>query len=191
MSASHLRCFCLLVLAISSIGAHAQNPNTTRPKEFVVGISLDSNYARIADFLPMLRKSLVKDIPRRQKQVRVVAVDALPRDAASAAKTKGCDYLLQLSVLEITGAGVGVGFNTLPPSRDISPEEERSRRELQWVRIDYRLQSLEGEGLNEEGIDHVLYAEYPSGWNSSAFETTVIRAVTRVAVATLDNLPRK
>lgn len=45
--------------------------------------------------------------------------------------------------------------------------------------------------MNEEGIDHVLYAEYPSGWNSSAFESTVIRAVTRVAVASLDKLPKK
>jgi hypothetical protein len=186
----HLRKLCLLafVIAGASMGVGAQNP-AKQPKEFVVGISLDSNYARIADFLPMLRKSLVKDIPRRQKQVRAVAVDALPGDARSGAKTKGCDYLLQLSVLEITGAGVG--FSTLTPSRDISPEEERERRELQWVRIDYRLQSLKGEGLNEEGIDHVRHAEYPSGWNSSAFETTVIRAVTRVAVASLDKLPKK
>jgi len=189
MPNSHLRrVFLLALLIAASTGASAQNP-ATQPKEFIVGITLDSNYTRIADFLPILSKSLVKDIPRRQKHVRAVVLDAAPEDAASAAKAMGCGYLLQLSVLEISGGGVG--FNTGTPSHDISPEEERERRELQWVRIDYRLQSLQGDGLSEDGMDHVLYTEYPSGWNNTAFETTLMRSVTRVAVATLDKLPKK
>lgn len=55
--------FCLLtfVIAIASLGAGAQNATAKRPKEFIVGISLDSNYARITDFLPALRDSLLKD----------------------------------------------------------------------------------------------------------------------------------
>lgn len=65
------RCgYCLLtfVIAIANLGAVAQNGTAKLPKEFIVGISLDSNYARITDFLPALRDSLLKDIPRRQKQ---------------------------------------------------------------------------------------------------------------------------
>jgi hypothetical protein len=180
----------LLVLLVSgAVGVSGQAAPQQQPKEVVVGISLDSNYARIADFLPSLRDSLVKTLPKRRKQVRTIAIDAPPQNAAAAARTQACDYLLQLSVQEIRG--VGVGFSTFKPSPDISPEEERERRELDWVRVDYRLRSLKNDDLDIADIDHVRYADIPSGWNPTAFETTVFRTVTRVAVSTLNKLPKR
>jgi len=185
-------CFgvCFLTLAILSLGASAQNQAVKQAKELVVGVSLDSNYARIADFLPVLRESVVKAIPQRRKQVRAVALNVSPQDAAEAARTKGCDYLLQLSVVEVHG--VAVDFNTRQFSQNISPDEARERQELGWVRIDYHLQSLKDDDVDVQDIDHVRYAEYPSGWNNTSFQTSVIHAVTRVAVFTLhNNLPKK
>lgn len=184
--------FCLLCLAIAiaSLAATAQNGQAQRPKEFNVCIGLDSHYARIEGFLPALAKSLLKNIPRQQKQVRVVAAGVEPGDAAAAAKAKGCDYLLQLSVLEVSGVGGAFSTGTFA-APDISPAKERERHELDWVRIDYRLRSLHDNALDVDGIDRVRFLEYPSAWDANAFETTVIRAVTRVAVASLDNLPKK
>jgi hypothetical protein len=179
----------LLTLATVSLGASAQNQNMKQVKELVVGVTLDSNYARITDFLPVLRDAVVKAIPDRKKQIRAVALNVSPQDAAEVARTKGCDYLLQLSVVEVHGAAVD--FSTRQFSQEISPDEARERRELQWVRIDYHLQSLKDDDVDVQDIDHVRYAEYPSGWNNMSFQTTVIHAVNRVAVFTLNNLPKK
>jgi len=176
-----------LVLA-ASIGLEAQGSNTQQRKESVVGIVLDSNYARIANFLPRLRSSLAKSIPHRLKEIRVVALDSSVEDADDAAKAKSCDYLLLMNVLEISGGAVG--SSTRLPSPHISPEEERERRELGWVRIDYRLKSLGESGFNESDSDYVRFLDYPTSWDASGFETTVFRSVTRVALATVDKLPR-
>ena len=80
------------------VAAAAQTPSTPQSKEMVVGLSLYSNYARIADFLPRLRDSLVK---QHRKQVRLVALDGNPQDAEDEAKDKACEYLLQLNVLAV------------------------------------------------------------------------------------------
>jgi hypothetical protein len=62
-----------------AFAAAAQTSNTLQSKEMVVGLSLDSNYVRIADFLPRLRDSLVK---QHRKQFRLVALDGNPRRVA-------------------------------------------------------------------------------------------------------------
>jgi hypothetical protein len=151
-----------------AVVAAAQTSNMQQSKEMVVGLNLDSNYVRIADFLPRLRDSLVQ---QHRKQVRLVALDGNPQDAEDLAKDKACEYLLQLDILEITGGGVaystllqldileitggGVAYSTDLPKRTMSPEEERERRELGWVRVDYKLQSLKGDGVNVSDIDIV------------------------------------
>ena len=76
-------------------------------------------------------------------------------------------------------------------THSMSPEEERERRELSWVRIDYQLQSLKGDGTNTHDMDIVRYLDYPTVWDASAFETTVFRTVTRVTNASLSKLPKK
>ncbi len=182
------RLLLLFVIAVTSPEVSAQNANPAPSKQFTVGINVDSNWARITAFLPALRSSLLKDVPRRQKQVRTVAVDVPPASAIDTAKAKGCDYLLQLNVLE--GSGPGVGASTFPLSADMSPEDARERSELAWVWIAYRLQSLKGNGLDVKDRDYIHYGEYPIGWDAMAFESTVIRATSRVAVETLNSLPK-
>jgi hypothetical protein len=176
-----------LMLA-GSAGLAAQNSAPQQRKELVIGVVLDSNYARIANFLPRLRNSLVKTVPHRRKDVRLVALDSSVQDAEDMVKAKSCDYLLQMNVLEITGGGIG--FSTRLPSRDISPEEERERRELGWVRIDYRLKALGDADFNDADTDYVRFLDYPTSWDALAFETTVFRSVTRVAQAIIDRLPK-
>jgi hypothetical protein len=169
-----------------AVVAAAQTSNMQQSKEMVVGLNLDSNYVRIADFLPRLRDSLVQ---QHRKQVRLVALDGNPQDAEDLAKDKACEYLLQLDILEITGGGVA--YSTDFPKRTMSPEEERERRELGWVRVDYKLQSLKGDGVNVSDIDIVRYLDYPTSWDAAAFETTVFRTVTRVTNSTLGKLPKR
>lgn len=181
-----------LVVATTATSACAQSSTSKRPKEAVVGIALDSNYARIADYLPSLRNSLVKTLSKPKKHVKAVPIDAGHQDAVAAAQKKGCDYLLRLSVSEMTG--VGGGFSTFPRGRDpeqVSPEERREREELSWVVVNYRLRSLNHDDLDISDIDHVRYADLPIGWDPSSFETTIFRTVTRVAIWTVNQLPKK
>ena len=191
MSPLSLRQFCvsIFIIAAGAIGVTAQDakPNSSRPGENVVCLTLDSNYARIADFLPRMRDSLVKSIPKRRKQVQVVAIDSSPQNSIDVARSSGCDYLLQMKVAEVSGAGAGFSTRTVG---DGSPEEESGRRELEWVRIDYRLKSLKDDSVDMKDTDHVRYEDNLSGWNASAFETTVFRSVTRIAVGSLSNLPK-
>ncbi|HVZ18442.1 MAG TPA: hypothetical protein VG897_15085 [Terriglobales bacterium] len=180
----------VMLLAMTAVSASAQNAAAKNPKKYVVGLLLTSNYARIGDFLPQLTKDLVKKLPERRKQVQIVAIDASAKDPEELAKNKGCDYLLQLNVSEVTGVGVGAGFDT--PTRSFESEpEQRERRELDWVRIDYHLLSVNSDDLSVSDIDEIRYAERPSAWDAMAFESTVSRAVTRVAVASLGKLPKK
>lgn len=178
--------FCVIAISLT---VSAQNSDKPQSKETVVGIVLDSNYQRIADFLPRLTESLVKSTPKKGKQVRLMALASAPQDAEDSARARGCDYLLRMNVSEITGAGAGASFGR--QTHTMSPEEERERRELSWVRIDYRLQSLKGDGLNIDDMDVVRYLDYPSVWDATAFETTVFRTVTRVTNSTLGKLPKK
>jgi len=180
----------LLTLAVAAIpaAAHAQNVKAGTSAPSSVCVSLDSNYERIQAFLPSLAKSLKKDVPRQQKQVRVIAAGVEPGDPVEAARAKSCAYLLQLSVLETTG--VGGAFNSGSFARNSPPVEESERRELQFVRIDYRLRSLNSKELDVSDTDRVRYLEYPSTWDAAAFQTAVERATTRVAVASLNNLPK-
>jgi hypothetical protein len=188
MRSLRLKIILVGLVLVASIGLEAQSSTTQQKKESVVGVVLDSNYARIANFLPRLRASLAKTIPHRRKGLRIVALDSSVHDADDAAKAKSCDYLLLMNVLEMTGAGVG--YSTRLPSQGISPEEERERRELGWVRIDYRLKSVGESEFNESDTDYVRFLDYPTAWDASAFETTVFRSVTRVALASVDKLPK-
>lgn len=182
----------VLVVATTASSAYAQSSTSKKPKEAVVGIVLDSNYARIAEYLPSLRDSLVKTLSKPKKHVKAVPIDAGPQDAVAAAQKKGCDYLLRLSVSEMTG--VGGGFSTFPQGRDpdqVSPEERRQREELSWVVVNYRLRSLQNDDFDISDLDHVRYADLPIGWDPSSFETTIFRTVTRVAIWTVNQLPKK
>lgn len=182
---------CIAITAVAvGLGANAQTPTVKQAKTLTVGVNLDSNYDRITEFLPMVRESVLKAIPRDRKQVKTVALKGSARDATEAARKQGCDYLLQIDVVEISGAAVD--FSTRQLSQDISPDERRERQELGWVGIDYHLLSLNNDDVDVQDLDHVRYAEYPSGWNNMSFQTSVIRAVTRVALTTLhNNLPKK
>lgn len=187
-----------LALVLASVTAGAQAAPAKQPKETVVGVALDSNYVRISDFLPHLRDSLVKTLSKRKDHVRAVGIDAAPQDAIAAAQQKGCQYLLQLSVREMQGVGVGIGpFASSssgpfgPSSADISPEEARQRQELSWVFVDYRLRSLGNADFEESGTDKVRYADLPIGWDPSSYETTIFHTVTRVALWTVKKLPKK
>ena len=60
-----------------------------------------------------------------------------------------------------------------------------------WVRVDYKLQSLKGDGVNVSDIDIVRYLDYPTSWDAAAFETTVFRTVARVTNSTLGKLPKR
>jgi len=184
------RSLCLAIVVIAGLGAHAQTNAAKPQKGTTVGVSLGSNYDRITDFLPLIRDSVVKAIPQRRKQIRAIALIGPPLDAPAAARKQACDYLLQIDVVEIRGAAVD--FSTRQFSQEMGPDEKRERQELAWVGINYRLQSLNNDEVDVQDIDHVRYAEYPSGWNNTAFQTSVIRAVTRVATTTLNtNLPTK
>jgi hypothetical protein len=183
-----------LGIAITAIavglGANAQTQTVKQPKTLTVGVNLDSNYDRITEFLPMVRDSVLKAIPRDRKQVKTVALRGSAQDATEAARKQGCDYLLQIDVVEIRGAAVD--FSTRQFSEEIGPDERRERQELAWVGINYHLLSLNNDDVDVQDLDHVRYAEYPSGWNNTAFQTSVIRAVTRVAVSAVNtNLPKK
>lgn len=177
---------CFFLLMCSAIGAAAQNASTQKPKEMLVGVSLNSNYARISDLIPRLQESLAKTIPHRRKNITVIAFNY--SDAGEAAKSKRCDYLLQMNMVEITGGGVG--FSTTLPAREMSPKEENERRELGWVRIDYRLEPLTDDGVAVTDMDYVRYLDYPSSWDALAFETTIFRTVSRVALSMLSKLPK-
>ena len=72
----------------------------------------------------------------------------------------------------------------------MSPEEQRERHELDWVTINYHLQSLNGRDVNANDIDYIRYLDRPTAWDAAAFQTAVTRAVSRVAVTSLDNLPK-
>jgi hypothetical protein len=176
---------CCMLFVCGVPAAVAQSGATQKPKALLLGVTLKSNYARISDLIPRLQESLAKTIPRRRKNISVIALNY--SDAEDAAKSKRCDYLLEMNVLEITGGGVG--FSTRPPSREMSPQEENERRELGWVRVDYKFTPLTDEGGGVTDMDYVRYLDYPTGWDASAFETTIFRTVSRVAVSTLSNLP--
>lgn len=178
------------LIAIASISLFAQNtaPRQAKEKEPVLGLVLDANNSRILALLPRLKDSLVKTIPQRRKQIRLVAWDAGSGDVEDVAKSKSCEYLLEIFVLESPG---GDGDSTKLLSKDMSPEEERDRRELGSVRVEYHLRSLTEGGFNLAEADSVRPVDYPSAWDASAFETTVSRAVTRVAVASVGKLPKQ
>lgn len=188
-----LTCTCLI--AIASISLFAQNtpPRPAKEKEPVLGIVVDANNARILAFVPRLKDSLVKTIPQRRKQIRLVAWDAGSGDVELVAKSKSCDYLLEIFVLERPGEGSG--DSTKLPSRDL-PEEERDRRELGLVRVEYHLRSLAERSTGEPEFnlaeaDSVQPVDYPGARDSSAFETTISHAVTRVALASVSKLPKQ
>lgn len=167
-------------VAAASISISAQNRTPEQSKEPVVGLVLDSNVARIADSLPRLRDSLIKS---HRKQIRLIGVDATQQDPEDSVRDKGCDYLLQINVNELTGPGFSpsVGF----PSHSMSPEEERDRHELESVRIHYQLRSLIGNGVHASDTESVRYLDYSGTWDATAFETAVFRAVTRTANTSL------
>lgn len=187
------RCVLLAcVIVAACIDTTAQN--SPQSKELLVGVILDSNYARITDFLPRLRDSVVKTLTQRKKQIRAVALDSLAEDPEEAARSKSCKYLLQMNVSESTGGRVGTSTGISSPtfpSRSLSPEEERERRELAFVRIDYRLKSLKDGHFNVTDTDFVRSLDIPSTLDAMAFETTVFRTVTRVAVAAMGKLPER
>lgn len=185
---------CLITIATISLFAQNPAPQRGKDKEPVVGIVLDSDNARILAFLPKLKDSLVKTIPQRRKQIRVVAWDAGYADVEDVAKSKSCDYLLEIFVLETRGEGAGDSANL--PSKDISSEEERDRRELGSVHVEYHLRSLAEKSPGEPKFqvvepDSVRPVDCPSAWDASAFETTVSRSVTRVAIASVGKLPKQ
>ena len=191
MPPSLLHRSCLLTVAIlaSTFAASAQNVKSGAPPKSSVCINLDSNYARIQAFLPSLAKSLLKNVSRQQKQVRVIAAGREPGDPVKAAKTKACEYLLELRLLETNS--VSTGFIGGSFNRENTPEEERDRQQLDALRINYRLRSLANKELDVDDSDFVRYLEYPSMWDPAAFETAVDRAATRVAEASLENLPKR
>jgi len=194
MIRARFRCLLpVVLLAVSFVGSTAQDsrPSDAGKNQPIMGIMLDSNYARISDFLPRLRKDLTKTLPNRHKSVHAVEIDAgSPQEAELAAKKKGCDYLLRMTVSEITGVAGGVQFDG-SNSFNEHDDHAREKQELMWVRMDYRLVSVKNDDVDVSGTDQVRYGEIPSAWDAMAFETTVSRAVTRVAVTSLAKLPKK
>jgi hypothetical protein len=194
LTATQAKFFALIafgfVLCAIGVAQQVATNNTKDNGEYVVGISLDSNYAHISNFLPRLRTDLAKTLPNRRKRVRVVEIPTSQQDAKDAAKAKNCQYLLQMTISEIRGVAAGVQFGTPQPA-DEHRDDARERQELDWVRIDYRLSSLNDDSVDASDMDHVRYGEIPTSWDALAFETTVSRSVTRVAVASLGKLPKK
>jgi hypothetical protein len=185
---------CLIAIATVSLFAQNSPPRSAKEKEPVLGIVLDANNARILAFLPRVKDSLVKTIPQRRKQIRLVAWDAGSGDVEDVAKSKSCDYLLEIFVLEKPGEGSG--DSTKLPSQDSLPDEERDRRELGSVRVEYHLRSLAQKSTGEPEFnlaeaESIRPADYSTGWDASAFETTVSRTVTRVALASMSKLPKQ
>ena len=179
----------VVLLVVTAITASAQNATAKNSGDHLVGLVVSSNYARIADFLPRLTERLAKTLPKKDKQVRILPIDSSVSDPEQTCRDKGCDYLLMLNVAEITG--VGVGFDTRPNSfADKDNGDERERRELDWVRIEYRVLSVKNDDVDVSDTDHVRYGEKPTGWDAMAYETTVSRAVTRVAGAALSKIPK-
>jgi hypothetical protein len=178
---------CLITIATISLFAQNTAARPAKEKEPVLGIVVDANNSRILAFVPRLKDSLVKTIPQRRKQIRVVAWDAGSGDVEDVAKSKSCDYLLEIFALEKPRGAEAAKL----PSRDTSSEEERDRRELESVNVEYHLRSLNQGGFNLAEADSVRPLDYPTAWDGSAFETTVSHAVTRVAVASVGKLPKQ
>ena len=171
----------LFSVVISSLGADAQNP-TTPQGGFVIGINIDSNYPPIRAFLPRLREVVVKEVGRPKQSIDVIALHVPTQDATGAGKNAGCDYLLQMSVNEMSGgagsvfanAGGSAAFTTLPQ-----------------VRVVYRLLSLKNNSIDMSSNYDVPFGEYPTVGDASSLETTVSRVVIRVADQSVSALTHK
>ena len=183
---------CLIAIATVSVFAQNTPARLAKEKEPVLGIVLDANHARVLTFVPRIKDSLLKTLQQRRKQIRLVAWDAGDGDVELVAKSKSCDSLLEIFVLEKPGEGNGDSAKLA----DSLSEEERDRRELASLRVEYHLRSLAQKPTGEPEFnlaeaDSIRPADYSTAWDASAYETTVSRAVTRVALASMNKLPKQ
>lgn len=154
---------------------------------------LDSNYARIDEFVPRLREYLVRNVPERMKSVELVAIDSLAPDPVAEAKKANCDYLLQMTITPSNepDVGVAIGSESLPERNGaFTGSDNFDRRILESVVFRSRLASIRNDSLDKSANDRVRLGELPTTMDGLAFETTLSRSAERVTLTSLKQLPK-
>src|SRR5579864_9440628 len=104
-----------VIVSLAMVRTEAQDKTAGAPKPANVCISLDSNYGRINGFLPSTAKFLHKQLPQQRNGIHVVAATVSQHNPAGVARAKGCQYLLQLSLVETNGGRVDFAIGTFTP----------------------------------------------------------------------------
>jgi len=185
---------CTFLLLYFGTLLQAQSPAPKNPPKHIVGVILDSNFARIEELLPRMQEYIVKNVPQRMKSVELVAIDRLTSDPFSAARKANCDYLLQMTISTPSraAAGVVIGGESFPDRNGaFSDSDNVDRRILESVVLRYRLASIHDDGFDKSDNDRVRLGEFPSTMDGLAFETTLLRAAERVTLGSLKQLPKQ
>ena len=153
-----------------------------------MGISISSGRARIQELLPKLRETIAHDLTNQARGVRVIALRD-PAKAVAQAREKGCDYLLEVKVSQLSQVEM-----QLTPQRPAQPEtaDETMGKNIEGqIRINYKFVAVNGAPVKIQDDFPVLEQEYPLEQDPMAFETMIIRATTGAASAAMNKLEKK